>query len=101
MKMDYAGVGTVAGAVVTRERARCLASHEGTLGRQCRRSHQFEYEWPLGSRVVLHSDGLSPRWSLSAYPGLHLRHSAVIAAVLYRDFVQGDAAVTVMIACLR
>ena len=101
MKMEYAGVGTMAGAVVTRERARNLVSHEGTLGRQCRRGHQFEYEWPLGSRVVLHSDGLAARWSLSAYPGLHLRHSAVIAAVLYRDFARGDAAVTVMIACLR
>ena len=68
MKMEYAGVGTMAGAVVTRERARNLVSHEGTLGRQCRRGHQFEYEWPLGSRVVLHSDGLAARWSLVRVP---------------------------------
>jgi hypothetical protein len=49
----------------------------------------------------MHSDGLSARWNLSAYAGLHLRHSAVIAGVLYRDFVRRRDDVTVVVACLR
>lgn len=53
------------------------------------------------SRVVMHSDGLSARWSQSAYPGLHLRNSAVIAAILCRDFVRRRDDATVVVACLR
>jgi hypothetical protein len=35
---------------------------------------------------VLHSDGLSARWSLEDYPGLAERDPALIAGVLFRDF---------------
>lgn len=101
LRLDYAGVGNIAGTVVTRERSRGMVSHNGTLGLQLLRTRQFEYEWPLGSRVVMHSDGLSARWSLSTYPGLHLRHSAVIAGVLYRDFGRPRDDITVVIACQR
>jgi anti-sigma regulatory factor (Ser/Thr protein kinase) len=101
MRVDYAGVGNISGSIVTRERSRGMVSHNGTLGVQLLRTQQFEYEWPLGSRVIMHSDGLSARWSIAAYPGLHLRHSAVIAAVLYRDFVRRRDDVTVVVACQR
>jgi anti-sigma regulatory factor (Ser/Thr protein kinase) len=101
LRVDYAGVGNIAGTVVTQERSRGMVSHNGTLGLQLLRTQQFEYEWPLGSRVVMHSDGLSARWSLATYPGLHLRHSAVVAAVLYRDFARRRDDVTVVVACHR
>jgi anti-sigma regulatory factor (Ser/Thr protein kinase) len=101
MRVDYAGVGNISGAIVTRERSRGMVSHNGTLGVQLLRTRQFEYEWPRGSRVVMHSDGLSARWSIGAYPGLHLRHSAVIAAVLYRDFARRRDDVTVVVGCQR
>jgi anti-sigma regulatory factor (Ser/Thr protein kinase) len=100
-KVDYAGVGNIAGTVVTQDRSRGMVSHNGTLGMQLSRTQQFEYDWPLESRVIMHSDGLSARWNLSAYAGLHLRHSAVIAGVLYRDFVRRRDDVTVIVACLR
>jgi anti-sigma regulatory factor (Ser/Thr protein kinase) len=101
LKVDYAGVGNIAGTVVTRDRSRGMVSHNGTLGVQLLRSKQFEYDWPPEGSVIMHSDGLSARWNLSAYPGLHLRHSAVIAGVLYRDFVRRRDDVTVVVACLR
>jgi hypothetical protein len=101
LRLDYAGVGNIAGAVITKERSRGMVSHNGTLGLQLPRTTQFEYPWPLGSRVVMHSDGLSARWSVSAYPGLHLRHSAVIAGVLYRDFVRRRDDATLVVACQR
>ena len=100
-QVDYAGVGNIAGTVVTRERSRGMVSHNGTLGVQLLRTQQFEYDWPAGARVVMHSDGLSARWSLSAYPGLDSHHSAVIAGVLYRDFVRLRDDATVIVACLR
>ncbi|MDP8985486.1 MAG: ATP-binding protein/SpoIIE family protein phosphatase [Pseudomonadota bacterium] len=101
LRLDYAGVGNIAGAVVTPDRSRGMVSHAGTLGAQLLRTLHFEYEWPLGSRVVMHSDGLSARWNIAAYPGLYLRHPAVIAGILYRDFVRRRDDVTLVIACHR
>jgi len=101
LRLEYAGVGNISGSVVTRERSRGMVSHNGTLGVQLLRTQQFDYEWPVGARVVMHSDGLSARWSLATYPGLFQRHSAVIAGVLYRDCSRGRDDATVVVACQR
>jgi hypothetical protein len=45
----------------------------------------------------MHSDGLTSHWSLDAYPGLRLRHPALVAAVLYRDYQRGRDDVTVVV----
>jgi hypothetical protein len=100
-KIKYSGVGNIAGTVVSADRARGMVSHNGTLGVQMLRNQQFEYEWPRGSHVVMHSDGLSARWTLPAYPGLQRRHPGVIAAVLYRDFVRRRDDATVIVACYQ
>jgi hypothetical protein len=47
--------------------------------------------------LVLHSDGLTSHWKLAAYSGLHVRHAAVIAGVLYRDFRRANDDVTVVV----
>jgi predicted RNA binding protein YcfA (HicA-like mRNA interferase family) len=78
-----------------------MVSHNGILGVQFLRSQLFEYDWPRGSHVVMHSDGLSARWTLPAHPGLQMRHPAVIAAILYRDFVRRRDDATVVVACCR
>ena len=101
LKVEYAGVGNISGSVVTRERSRGMVSHNGTLGMRLVRSRHFEYESPIGSRIVMHSDGLSARWNISDYPGLHLRHSAVVAGVLYRDFGRRRDDATVVVVCHR
>ncbi|HUE11562.1 MAG TPA: SpoIIE family protein phosphatase [Steroidobacteraceae bacterium] len=98
LQVDYAGVGNICGTVATRERSRGMVSHNGTLGVQLLRSQQFEYEWALDSRVVMHSDGVSARWALAAYPGLFGRHPAVVAGVLYRDFSRKRDDATVLVA---
>ena len=100
-RVVYAGVGNISAAVVTPERSRGMVSHNGTLGVLLLRGQQFEYEWPAGSHVVMHSDGLSARWSLPAYPGLQARHAGVIAGVLYRDFARRRDDATVLVACHR
>jgi anti-sigma regulatory factor (Ser/Thr protein kinase) len=94
----YSGVGNIAGSVVTAERSKGMVSHNGILGVQLLRKQQFNYDYSPDSRVVMHSDGVSARWALQNYPGLWLRHAAVIAAVLYRDHARArdDATVLVM-----
>jgi hypothetical protein len=99
--IEYSGVGNIYGSVVFNGRVRGMVSHSGTLGSRTVRTRQFEYAWPEGSIVVMHSDGLSARWSLADYPGLDQRHSAVIAGVLYRDFGRPRDDATVLVAQQR
>jgi len=93
----YAGLGNIHGAVVSAEGARGLASHNGTLGLGLTRPRQFNYPRPPGTLLVMHSDGLSMRWNLSARPGLLQRHPAVIAAMLYRDHSRSHDDATVVV----
>jgi hypothetical protein len=97
-QIRYSGVGNVAGTVVTDERSRGLMSHNGTLGVKLLKVQQLEYDYPPGARVIMHSDGLSARWTVGSYPGLAVRHCAVIAAVLYRDQRRIRDDVTVLVA---
>jgi anti-sigma regulatory factor (Ser/Thr protein kinase) len=100
-KLSFSGVGNISGSVVSAARSRGMVSHNGILGVQLLRKQQFEYDCQPGDRVVMHSDGLSARWSLKEYPGLFLRHAAVIAAVLYRDHARPRDDVTVVVSGAR
>jgi anti-sigma regulatory factor (Ser/Thr protein kinase) len=62
----FAGVGNVAGSIVTGADSRGLFSHNGTAGVQVRKVQQFDYPWPPGGLLVMHSDGLQTRWSFDA-----------------------------------
>lgn len=93
----YAGVGNIAGTLLTTTERRGLMSRNGTLGAQMRTVHQQEYPWPAGWLLVMHSDGIQSRWTLDHRPGLFSRHPAVIAAVLLRDFARGPDDATVLV----
>jgi anti-sigma regulatory factor (Ser/Thr protein kinase) len=96
--MRFAGVGNVAGTIVSPEGTRSAVSHHGILGHEARRIDEFTYPWPPGATVVLHSDGLQSRWSVESYPGLLRRHPMLGAGVLFRDFNRGRDDVTVLVA---
>jgi anti-sigma regulatory factor (Ser/Thr protein kinase) len=96
-KLAYAGVGNIAGTLISSPDARRgLFSHNGTVGHQVRKVQEFEYPWTPASVLIMHSDGLQTRWNLANYPGLIRRHPAVIAGVLYRDFKRGRDDLTVV-----
>jgi hypothetical protein len=96
-RVTYAGVGNIAGAIVDGNTSRGLSSQNGTVGLQVRRVQQFEYDWPSGGVLIMHSDGLSARWSLDRYHGLAARHPAIIAAALYRDCLRGRDDATIVV----
>lgn len=81
----YCGVGNIAATIVHQGATRSLVSHHGTLGHDARRIAEFQYPWPPGALLVMHSDGLTGRWTLAGYAGLGERASSLIAAVLCRD----------------
>jgi anti-sigma regulatory factor (Ser/Thr protein kinase) len=99
--MTYAGLGNVAGVLAGGGEARHLVSGNGTAGHDAGRIHEFSYPWPADALLVMHSDGLGSRWRLDRYPGLHERHPALVAGVLYRDWSRGRDDVTVVAARRR
>ncbi|MEU3464010.1 ATP-binding SpoIIE family protein phosphatase [Streptomyces sp. NPDC006733] len=79
------GVGNVSGFVITPEHRTTLMSTPGIVGHQMRTLRTFEQPLPPGAALVLHSDGLTERWSPESMPGL-LQHSpTVIAGQLLRE----------------
>jgi hypothetical protein len=57
---------------------------------------EFEYPWPEGSALIMHSDGLTARWEFNQYPGLLQRDAGLICGVLLRDFSRGNDDATVV-----
>jgi anti-sigma regulatory factor (Ser/Thr protein kinase) len=92
----FAGVGNIAATVISDGKTRSLVSLHGTAGHDVRRFQEFTSPWNQPDLLVLHSDGLSARWGLDAYPGLSQRHPMLLAAVLYRDYRRGRDDATVV-----
>jgi hypothetical protein len=78
----FAGLGNVAGWIITDAGRSGLVSVPGIAGHQARSIRVFEYELPPGGVVVLHSDGLTSKWDIRALPRLAASDPLVIAAAL-------------------
>jgi anti-sigma regulatory factor (Ser/Thr protein kinase) len=84
-KVRFAGVGNVAAAVLTDGRKQGMISVPGVAGYQARTIRAYEYELPEGAAVVLHSDGLTERWTMQRDSGLLGGSPVLIAMTLLRD----------------
>lgn len=97
--LTYAGVGNVSAVIVTGETTRNLTSQNGTLGAVLPRMPQeFTYPIERNSLLIMFSDGLVTRTTVSSYPGIQGRHPALIAGLLYRDFSRRRDDATVLVA---
>jgi len=94
----FVGVGNIAAALCSQGTTRRMISHNGTAGHIAPRIREFTYPWSGDATVILHSDGLSAKWDLDAYPGLAASHPSLIAGVLFRDHRRSrdDASIVVM-----
>jgi len=81
-----AGLGNIAGAIVAPGYRRQLVTVPGIAGTQARGLREFSYPFPAEGALVLHSDGVTGRWTLDEYPGLLTRTPIAIAATLLRDY---------------
>lgn len=84
-KVSFAGLGNIAGWITYGDRRQGMVSVPGIAGHQGRRFQQYDYELDEHATIVLHSDGLTDRWSPSQVPGLFSRTPVVIAAGLLRE----------------
>lgn len=81
----FCGIGNITARLVVAGKHHELISHYGIAGYQARRIRAVEADWPDGALLVMHSDGLSARWDLDAYPRLDRCHPQLAAATLMRD----------------
>jgi anti-sigma regulatory factor (Ser/Thr protein kinase) len=81
----FAGVGNIAGSVVHGGRKQSMVSVPGIAGYQARTIRAFDYPLDPGAAVVLHSDGLTEKWTAEGRERLFVGGPRVIAAALMRD----------------
>jgi anti-sigma regulatory factor (Ser/Thr protein kinase) len=81
----FAGLGNVAGWILSPDSRSGMASVPGIAGHQARRFRQFEYPLPPKAMVIMHSDGLTSRWDAGALPGLAGRDPLITAAALLAE----------------
>jgi len=94
----FAGLGNVTGVAVWPDgERRGMVAMPGIVGHQARQVREFSYSVDGDAAIVLHSDGVTDRWSVRDYPGLLRRSPLTIAATLLRDGGQrrDDACVAV------
>ena len=97
--LTFAGVGNIGAAIVDNGSIRQAVSHNGTLGHQARGLSRVHL--PVARRCDAGDALRRPELALvarRATPGCGMRHPALIAAVLYRDFSRGRDDVTVVVA---
>ncbi len=79
------GLGNVSGVVLTDGDRRGLVSMPGIAGHGRAVFREFSYPWQEDSLLVMHSDGVTDRWRLDAYPGLQTHSPVLVAATVLRD----------------
>ena len=92
----FCGIGNISASIRSGGTSRSMVSHNGTLGHSVRKIQDFQYPYPKGALLVMHSDGMGTHWDLAAYPGIEMRHPSMVAAALYRDHSRGRDDLTVL-----
>jgi len=83
--VTFAGLGNVAGWILSGPDRQGMISVPGIAGHQARTFRQYSYTRPPGAAIILHSDGLSSRWNAAGLPGLSGQDPLVIAAALLSE----------------
>ncbi|MCS7475584.1 ATP-binding protein [Umezawaea endophytica] len=81
----YAGLGNIGAAVVGDGQKRGMVSVPGVAGYQARTIRAFDYPLPDDGVVVMHSDGLTERWTVEHDDDLMSAAPLVVAGSLLRD----------------
>ncbi|MFJ2395594.1 ATP-binding SpoIIE family protein phosphatase [Streptomyces sp. NPDC087843] len=84
-RLLFCGVGNITAALVTATTRTSLLSHPGIAGHQLHQLRTYEHRLPAHGILVMHSDGLSDRWTAADLAGLLHHPPAVIATGLLRQ----------------
>jgi hypothetical protein len=81
----FCGIGNISARLLVAGQAHELISMYGIAGYHRQRFQTFTQGWPHDGMLVLHSDGLSAKWDVAAYPEMNMQHPQLVAATLMRD----------------
>ncbi|MFF9144889.1 ATP-binding SpoIIE family protein phosphatase [Streptomyces sp. NPDC055051] len=96
--VEHCGVGNISACVVSGDKRHALLSVPGIVGHQMPTLRTYKVPLDRSGVLVLHSDGLSDRWSPASFPGLFGRRPALIAAqILGQAGVRRDDAGIVVV----
>jgi len=96
-RMQFGGIGNVEGRVLTGNATQHLIPQNGIVGHGMPSPRATDVAWPVGSRLVMHSDGIIPRWRLDRYESGATLHPALVAGLIYRDFARDRDDATVLV----
>jgi hypothetical protein len=99
--VELCGVGNTAASIVGPDGPHSLPMVNGTAGLSVRGAQSFTRPWRPEDVMIMHTDGITTRWRLDAYPRIREHDPAIAAAVLYRDFSRGRDDATVLAMRLR
>lgn len=99
--VELCGVGNTVTAVIGAAGPRSLPSMNGTAGLSVRSLQSFTQTLRPDDLLVMHTDGLTTRWRLDAYPRLRGHDPAIASALLHRDASRGRDDATVLALRLR
>lgn len=89
-RVRFCGIGNIAARLIIAGGEHQLVSLYGIAGYQAPTIRAFEGAWENGAVLVIHTDGLSPRWDFGHYPELHRHHPQLAAATVMRDARRAD-----------
>lgn len=84
-RVVHASVGNVSARLVGHGRARALAAQPGIVGHRMPRLREQSEVLDEALALVLHSDGITERWSTDTMPGVLLHSAGVLAAAVLRE----------------
>ncbi|MBX9721428.1 MAG: SpoIIE family protein phosphatase [Candidatus Obscuribacterales bacterium] len=83
-ELCFAGLGNIAGILLNKLERKHLTSLNGTLGYEAQKITEFRFPWARTSTLIMHSDGLSSRYTdYETLSGNNAESAAVVAATLY------------------
>ncbi len=98
--LTCSGVGNISSSILGGTVSRNMVTQNGTLGAVLPHIHEYSYPVDDRSMLLMCSDGITSKYTVSNYPGLQSRHPQLITGVLYRDFSRHRDDATVLLAPL-
>jgi len=98
--LTCSGVGNISSVILSGAASRSMVTQNGTCGRILPRIQEYSYPIESRSMLLMYSDGMNSKCSISGYPGIQDRHPQLIAGLLYRDFSRHRDDSTVFLASL-
>ncbi|HKP88183.1 MAG TPA: SpoIIE family protein phosphatase, partial [Blastocatellia bacterium] len=94
--IEYAGIGNTDFRVLGGRAPVRFISLNGTLGSRLDRVKVFKEQLPKVATLIMSTDGISERWDMDCYPGLHGLHPQLLCAAVMRDFSRSNDDATIL-----